>query len=204
MQYIIGGGALLLILVILIIATRRKDLGTAGEKKVQKELDKLSLSPSYVFNDYYLIPHENASVQIDHIVVCKKGVIVIETKNISGEIYGSAGETYWKQSLARGKIIHEHHNPVLQNKTHVKCLSKALERNVKYIPLVVFVQNNIDKIKSEGVIGLNKLLHYIETLPDTMGKAAVEEITDILTEKNAAGKISKRQHIKNVRRRHKN
>lgn len=203
MKYIILGSAILIALIILIIATRRRDRGAQGEKIVKAELEKLHLSPKTLFHDYYLIPHENASVQIDHILVCKKGVVVIETKNLSGEIYGNEADENWKQVLARGRITHEHYNPVKQNKTHVRMLSKAVGRNVKYTPFVVFVQNNTDHVSAPEAIRLSDLNTKINDLPDVMGKSAVKEIADILKDLNARGRVSHRKHFKNIKKRHK-
>ena len=203
MLYIfIGAGILLLLIILLLI--RPKDKGDAGELAVKKALKNLRLSPAYIFNDYYLAPHENASVQIDHIFVCKKGVIVIETKNISGDIYGKEDENEWTFYLAGGKIKHQFYNPVRQNETHVRCLSRAIKNDkAHYISLVVFVQNNTRNISARGVVGLNKLSQYIHALPDVISKGAVKDIADRIAAADASGRISKRKHIRNIRRRHK-
>ena len=176
--------------------------GKEGENAVKRTLERLSISPKHLFHDYYFIPHDDVSIQIDHIVVCKKGVIVIETKNISGELFGSESEEKWRQILAGGRITHEHYNPVMQNQTHIRMLSRAIGRNVPFINLVVLVQNNTEHIVSFAVIGISTLLSRINKLPDIMGEATVEEIAHILKTKNAKGKVSHRSHVRNVRKRH--
>ncbi len=56
--------------------------------------------------DYHLIKNvtlptdeENGSTQIDHIIVSKYGVFVVETKNMKGWIFGKPKEKTWTQKI---------------------------------------------------------------------------------------------------------
>lgn len=54
------------------------------------------------------------TTQIDHIIVSKFGIFVIETKNMSGWIFGSPDQAQWTQSLPGGNRF-RFQNPLRQN-----------------------------------------------------------------------------------------
>jgi restriction system protein len=70
------------------------------------------------------IPTANGTTQIDHVIVSKYGVFVVETKNIKGWIYGDEKQAQWTQVLY-GKKYH-FQNPLRQNYRHTKALSEFL------------------------------------------------------------------------------
>nr|WP_305906732.1 nuclease-related domain-containing protein [Methylomarinum sp. Ch1-1]MDP4519435.1 nuclease-related domain-containing protein [Methylomarinum sp. Ch1-1] len=47
------------------------------------------------------LPTEDGSTQIDHIIVSRYGVFVIETKNIRGWIFGGQNQKTWTQKIYR-------------------------------------------------------------------------------------------------------
>ena len=71
--------------------------GDSGERYVSHILSHLS-AEYHVFNDVYLNSNGRSS-QIDHVVISKFGIFVIETKNYSGAIYGSENMEHWTQYL---------------------------------------------------------------------------------------------------------
>ena len=89
------------------------------------------------------------SCQIDHILVNPNGVFVIETKNYSGDIYGSDEQREWTRVLAYGKVKNKIYNPVKQNNTHLYRLRKILPKDFPLVSVVVFVQNNTQHINSK-------------------------------------------------------
>jgi len=70
------------------------------------------------------IPTANGTTQIDHVIVSKYGIFVVETKNIKGWIYGDEKQAQWTQVLY-GKKCH-FQNPLRQNYRHTKALSEFL------------------------------------------------------------------------------
>ena len=70
------------------------------------------------------IPTANGTTQIDHVIVSKYGIFVVETKNIKGWIYGDEKQPQWTQVLF-GKKYH-FQNPLRQNYRHTKALSEFL------------------------------------------------------------------------------
>lgn len=77
--------------------------GKRGENKVSSAIGNTIENEQYVINNLILV-NDGKSVQIDHIVINPRGIFVIETKNYSGEIYGSESQREWSQVLAYGKV----------------------------------------------------------------------------------------------------
>ena len=45
------------------------------------------------------LPTEDGSTQIDHVIVSRYGVFVVETKNMKGWIFGSPNQKTWTQKI---------------------------------------------------------------------------------------------------------
>jgi len=73
-----------------------------------------------VINDI-LLPTPKGTAQIDHMIVSNYGIFVIESKNISGSIYGSADDKEW--TVCRGKSKFQFFNPLWQNAGHIRALA---------------------------------------------------------------------------------
>lgn len=79
---------------------------------------------SYTDINNVTIPIANGFTQIDHVIVSRYGIFVIETKNMSGWIFGSDKNPWWTQSLF-GKSF-KFPNPLHQNYRHTQALSDFL------------------------------------------------------------------------------
>jgi restriction system protein len=67
----------------------------------------------------------NGTVQVDHVIVSRFGVFVIEAKNYQGWIFGTENQPEWTQSLPGGRKF-KFQNPLRQNYRHIKALSEFL------------------------------------------------------------------------------
>jgi len=84
------------------------------------------------------LPTEDGTTQIDHVIVSRYGVFVIETKNMRGWIFGSSNQKTWTQKIYRH--TNKFQNPLHQNYKHTHTLQTALELDLdKIFSLVVFV-----------------------------------------------------------------
>jgi restriction system protein len=70
------------------------------------------------------IPTPNGTTQIDHVIVSKYGLFVVETKNIKGWIYGDEKQPQWTLALYGKRYRFQ--NPLLQNYRHTKALAEFL------------------------------------------------------------------------------
>ena len=111
--------------------------GDRGELRVTRRLRNLKGEEYVVFNDL-LIETDRGSSQIDHIVISRYGIFVIETKNYSGWIFGNENSEYWTQSIYRKKT--KFRNPIKQNWSHIYALKSVLSehRQTIYHPIIVF------------------------------------------------------------------
>lgn len=136
-------------------------IGQAGENAVFRALTRTNGRHKKIINDIVLKIGVDRTAQIDHILINRAGIFVIETKNYKGRIYGSSDRLYWCQYLGNRK--YNFYNPMKQNRAHVKRLQEVLGDQYPYYSIVVFAQNNISHIGIENVINLKDLTGYIQT-----------------------------------------
>ncbi len=110
---------------------RREDriveAGLRGETEVMQRLQAALDQSHYVFNDLRM-KVGRTSAQIDHLVVCARGLFVIETKNWRGRIVGDPTADQWQQFRMPGQPPVRVHNPVRQVKRQAEMLRLALEQ----------------------------------------------------------------------------
>ena len=151
--------ALLLILYLLVHFSKGKRKGRAAEKKVASFLKKLGKNDNIrIMNNAYL-PLYKKACEIDHLVFGRFGVLVVETKGISGSISGSGKHLTHKI----GAKTHKLYNPQLQNKTHIDNVTHHLKKGgfdrVPVTGAVVFAAKDVNYPSGLGVDlkGLEKL-----------------------------------------------
>lgn len=177
---------------------RSKIIGNIGERKISLRLHLLP-TEYYLLDDVYLKVNENY-VQIDHIVVSKYGVFVIETKNIKGWIFGTDKSEYWTKNMYGNK--YEFRNPLKQNYYHVKMLQTLLQLpQNKFIPIVVFLKGATLKCNTSGnVVKINHLNRTIKRYDEVIiDDEEVHRIIMLLTEQNIKDRKYKRYHVKKVK-----
>jgi restriction system protein len=111
--------------------------GWTGELKTKLATTLfLDLKEYHVYNNV-LIKTGLWTSQIDHVIVSRYGIFVIETKNRNGWIFGKADENYWTQINYNKKVTFQ--NPLKQNHGHTQSLAKYLKiDNRKMYSVVVF------------------------------------------------------------------
>lgn len=179
--------------------------GHIGEKRVHKRL--LSLGETYhVFHDVYLKKEDGTTTQLDHIVVNRTGIFVIETKNYTGWIFGNERQRNWTQMIYKNKQTF--YNPVLQNRTHVKALKRLLQLENHVHSIIVFSNSATLKFKepftTASVINTTQLKKTILNYRDVVFSngevtAFKEKLTDVISTINENKREIKRQHIKQVK-----
>ena len=80
--------------------------------------------------DYHLMNHvtlqlKDGTTQVDHILVSRFGVFVIETKDYKGWIFANAKQANWTQVLFKSKF--KFRNPIFQNIRHVRAVQGLLD-----------------------------------------------------------------------------
>ncbi|OAH98211.1 nuclease-related domain-containing protein [Methylomonas methanica] len=112
--------------------------GVLGEFQVNL-IAKLRLDQQvYTLFKNVTLPTEDGTTQIDHVIVSRYGVFVIETKNMKGWIFGSEQQKTWTQKIYRHTNTFQ--NPLHQNYKHTQTLQSALGLTPdKLFSVVVFI-----------------------------------------------------------------
>ncbi len=156
---------LLLIIYICVHFSKGKRKGRAAERKVGKFIKKLGKKDHIrIINNAYL-PLYNKACEVDHLVFGRFGVLVVETKGISGEVTGSGKNL----THTIGSKTHKLYNPQMQNKTHmdnvVHHLKKGGFTKTPVNGAVVFSANDIEFPPEIGM-DMNGLEKFYRSLPD--------------------------------------
>lgn len=182
--------------------------GIIGELKVRSLLNrKLNRHDYSIINDIIIndiiINDTDDSTQVDHIIVSKFGIFVIETKNMRGWIFGSERHRIWTQQHFYKKTKFQ--NPLHQNYKHIKFLEKLTGvGESKIYSIVVFTGKS--EFKTEvpvNVITINKLIQYIKDRESLLlSEEEVNKINNKLNNIKLKTKLTdKIKHILNVERR---
>ncbi len=98
--------------------------GETGERKMVQALSSLSDNEYIKLHNITIPDNQGGTTQIDHIVISKYGLFVIETKNYSGWILGNESQRKWTQVHFKQK--NQFQNPLRQNYKHTATLNKYL------------------------------------------------------------------------------
>ncbi len=201
-------GLILLIAAIVAIVKYRKKrierLGVKGEKKIARILKPWAAIRGYkVLNGIYL-PLYDKTTEIDHIVIGFFGMIVIETKNMSGEIYGDVKAKEWTHIIGSKK--HKLYNPVMQNQAHIDCIRHWLAKeniyNINIDNIVVFANPKTQLSLQRGdatilnIKQLKKLLRKEKYEKDR--DVDVDRIYQALIKHRVTDKATIKRHDRNV------
>ncbi|ACV27163.1 nuclease-related domain-containing protein [Kangiella koreensis] len=150
--------------------------GKVGERRVKSVSSRLDPNQYTIFHDVTL-PTTNGTTQIDHIIISRQGIFVIETKNYSGWIFGSEKSRFWTQVIYKAK--NKFQNPLLQNYKHIKTLQKLLQLPIHYFhSVIVFADDS--KFKTQlpaNIIKDYQLKNYISRFEENLLDA--QQVIDI-------------------------
>ncbi|PKG85107.1 nuclease [Colwellia sp. 75C3] len=158
-------------------------------------------------NEYHLIknvtlPTNDGTTQIDHIIVSKYGIFVVETKNMKGWIFGSENQKQWAQKIF--KNTSKFQNPLHQNYKHVKTLESCLNiKNETIFSVIIFIGDSTFKTKMPDNVRFAR--GGIEYIKDKKGiffnnQEVIRIIGQIESGRLARGFKTNHQHVKHVKR----
>lgn len=157
-------------------------------------------------NEYHLIknvtlPTETGTTQIDHIIVSRFGVFVVETKNMQGWIFGSSNQKTWTQQIYKHK--NKFQNPLRQNYKHIKTLEALLGLNKnKFYSVIVFIGGSTFKtVMPDNVTSGFGYIRYIKS--KKMFVLSDHEVVDIVLqiqgEMFSRSLKTNREHVRHVK-----
>ena len=135
-----------------------------GEARLSRAVKRRFHPPDYHLLNHITLRLKDGATQVDHILVSRFGVFVIETKDYKGWIFAGANDRNWTQVLYRAKFRFQ--NPIRQNYRHVCAVRELLEfldPDVVH-SVVVFAGEAVFKTDvPDGVFTLPKFLAYVES-----------------------------------------
>lgn len=192
------------------------DKGRNGEYQIFNYLKKYESKGSKFLFNVYLPKDDGETTEADVIMITPKGVIVFESKNYSGWIFGDEKYKSWTQTLpsGKGKSKKEHFfNPIMQNNLHIKYLKKLIGEDYPFYSLIVFSERctlkkitvhseNVQVIKRNNVCSaVSKIMSSKER--DILSKNDIDNIYDTLYTYSQADDETKQKHINNIQQKHK-
>ncbi|KAB0675060.1 nuclease [Aeromonas caviae] len=149
------------------------------------------------------LPTPQGSTQIDHVIVSRFGLFVIETKNMKGWIFGNPTHKSWTQQIYRRK--HSFQNPLHQNHLHMMTLKSLLGlADHQLHSIVYFIGDCTFKTLMPENVMRRGLVSYIKskTTP-VLSTADVDRIIDTIQQgRLTASWQTHRQHVTQLKTRH--
>ena len=193
---------LLPLLLIVSVFKSRWLKGIFGEFLVNRLLSKLPESDYTLIKDVTL-PTSDGTTQVDHIVVSKYGIFVVETKNMKGWIFGSARQKLWTQKIYRHSSKFQ--NPLHQNYKHIKALETLLGCSSDYLhSVIVFIGDSTFKTEMPpNVTYARGSIRYIQqfnkvVFSDKDCARLTDSINQIKLKRGVITDLKHRNHVKEI------
>ncbi|MFM4649006.1 nuclease-related domain-containing protein [Aeromonas bivalvium] len=158
--------------------------------------------------DYHLLkdvtlPIPQGATQIDHVIVSRFGIFVIETKNMKGWIFGNPAHKSWTQQIYRRK--HSFQNPLHQNHLHMMTLKSLLGLADHQLHSVIYFIGDCtfktpmpDNVMNRGLIR-----HIKGKTTQVLTPAEVTQVVETIQQgRLAANWQTHRQHVAQLKARH--
>jgi hypothetical protein len=135
-----------------------------GEVLVRKAIMKYLPSETWHLLNHVTLQLHGDTTQVDHILVSRFGVFIIETKHYTGWIFGDERSKQWTQTIWARK--YKFQNPLHQNYKHVKAAQTLLDflPPEQVVGLVVFTGEAEFMIgKPKGVYSLEAVISHLKS-----------------------------------------
>ncbi|WP_170456017.1 nuclease-related domain-containing protein [Ruegeria arenilitoris] len=176
--------------------------GVSGEFWVKSALRSGLGETEYALLNDLTLPVRGGTTQIDHIVVSRHGIFVVETKNMSGWIFGSADQRTWTQTFRRKKFKMQ--NPTHQNFKHVKAVQELLgvpQRKIHNVVAFVGSARPRTQMPPNVVWSVRELIKYIKSFDQLLlGEDEVPTTVKKLSEGAVENsRKTRRNHVTHVK-----
>ena len=190
-----------------------KWVGWYGEKLTERELKLVKLfgRKGKILRNIYLPKENGETSEIDVVYLTQKGIFVFESKNYSGWIFGDEKNKNWTAMLPN-KQKNQFYNPVLQNRSHLKWMSKYIGDDVPLFSVIVFSErcelkkitmysDDIKVIKRDSIYATVR--NIWNEKPDAVTDEKLEELYVRLQALTKVDKSVKDAHIENIEEKYK-
>jgi hypothetical protein len=184
---------------------RASSFQNRGEALLARTVGESFAHPEYHLMNHVTLQLKDGTTQIDHILVSRFGVFVIETKDYKGWIFANPKQSQWTQVLFKKKFRFQ--NPMFQNIRHVRAVQDLLDflPPDAIRPIVVFTGEAEFKTEvPQGVFSLRQLIdHLHEHRTEVMSVNRVQFCVGRLeTARLAISKQTDVEHVRSLQRRH--
>jgi type II secretory pathway component PulC len=200
--------AFLAILVIFIFVMYKtpRGRGWTGEFLVRFVLGKNCPKKDIFVINNLMFYDGTKSVQIDHVLINKYGIHIVETKNYAGYIYGKESDSKWIQVLRYGKVKKSFYNPIKQNNGHLYSLKQVMPIKVPLYSYIVFTGRATLKIKDCQTpviypIRLNRTIKKAKAKGYEMKPLEVRKVYETLKTLKKNNNITHEEHVKSIHQR---
>jgi Nuclease-related domain len=176
-----------------------------GEARLSRATREHFYAPDYHLMNHITLQLGDGTTQIDHILVSRFGVFVIETKDYKGWIFANERQASWTQVLFNGKFKFQ--NPIFQNFRHVRAVQELLDFLPPEVIKSIVVFTGEAEFKTEVPIGVFSLSGFIdhvhEQTTEIMSLNRVQFCVGRLeTARLAITGETDIEHVKSLERRH--
>ena len=141
----------------------------------------------------------DGTTQIDHVFISPFGIFVLETKNMSGWIFGGEKQPQWTQKIYRR--TYKFQNPLRQYYKHLKALEATLGVSLEHLHSVVsFVGESTFKTPMPANVtqGIGYIPYIRSFQQPVFSDAQVDALMQTLLSSRRA---THREHVQNLKRR---
>lgn len=194
-----------LILVVVLVLRSGWFRGHLGELKVRTTTGLRLDGKTYRSLHNLMLPTPDGTTQVDHVIVSRFGVFVIETKNMTGWIFANEQSRKWTQSIYG--YNYQFQNPLHQNYKHVKAVESVTGLPHAAVHSVI-VFTGTSRFKTElpaNVLRRRRLVRYIRSKADVLlSDSQVNYAIRALERSGTSTFRDKRRHLENLRENERN
>ena len=172
-------------------------IGNYGELKVERRL-RLFINKEDVILENLLLPDGSGTTEIDKVIISKKGILCVESKFWGGYISGGDVGDWTQTTFYDGvKKQRKLHNPVIQNKGHIKALDKIFNGDYPIYSIVFLVGFTKLSVNSDYVFDVKRFADFYKNLEDVLSDDDISHIVTVL-QKYVATKEELEKHAEVV------
>ncbi len=178
--------------------------GRVGEGAVNLLASKRLDPKTYHLITDLTLPSRHGTTQIDHLIVSRYGIFVIETKMYKGWIYGGEDDARWTQVIYKKKQRFQ--NPLRQNFKHIKTLAELTNLPLEvFRSVIVFVGDSTFKTQMpNNVMHIGHFIKYIQSY--MCEPLSAEQVADFISSvRSCADGVTEEQkanHVRNLKSAH--
>ena len=153
--------------------------GFEGEQNVNSFMQSILRPGEYYLRNLLIPLDEQRKAEIDGVLISRKGIFCIETKNWKGRINGFEKDDMWYQTkCGRARQIK---NPVFQNTYHCNAIEKALHFDYEINNCVILYSTlDLTHIVSNNVFNIESFKSYYLLRKRTISRREVRLACDRL------------------------